>query len=547
MPFSITTIIRIIAVSLVMITVSSCGSGGANSNNSAPQSGSVVITGVITFDFVLATQAAGLNYAAIAQKPVRNVVIVAIKASDSSVLDSTLSDDSGSYSLTAPANTNIIIRVKAQMTELNTATPSWDISVVDNTSGQALYVMDSAAFDSGSGVSGKNLNAGSGWGGVSYNSTRAAGPFAILDVIYKAAGKIAAADPNATMPKLLINWSVNNTNAPGDKTLGQISTSHYAGDTKELFILGKADVDTDEYDDHVIAHEFGHVFEDRFSRSDNIAGSHSGSDKQDPRIAFGEGFGNAFSGMVTDDQHYIDTGGASQSNTILYNDIEVNNPEPGSIGWFSEASIESALYDIYDSADDGGDTLSLGFAPIYSVFVNGQKNAESFTSIYSFASFLKAANPLSAVKINSILQRENISSNAVDEWDSTGTETNDGGYAKTLPVYTRLTSGAPATNLCSSGQFGSYNKLRNRSFFYIEVAAAGDYTLTVVPDIDGDAVVSLYSKGQKIGGKDDFGNGVTETLTLSLTPGKYAGEVYEFQHIDGTTYTSEECFDITFN
>ncbi|MEK7679445.1 MAG: hypothetical protein AAB356_04560, partial [Deltaproteobacteria bacterium] len=247
MPFSITTITRIIAVSLVMLTVSSCGSGGGtDSNNSAPQSGNVVITGVVTFDFVLATQAAGLNYSAITQKPVRNVIVEAIKASDSSVLNSTLSDDSGSYSLTAPANTNIIIRVKAQMKELNTVAPSWDISIVDNTSAKALYVMDSAAFDSGSGSSGKNLNAGSGWGGVSYSSTRAAAPFAILDVIYKAASKIASADPNVTAPLLLINWSVNNTTASGDKSLGQISTSHYASDTKELFILGKADVDTDE-------------------------------------------------------------------------------------------------------------------------------------------------------------------------------------------------------------------------------------------------------------------------------------------------------------
>ncbi len=546
MAFSNTALIRIIAVFLVAIAVGSCGGGGSNSGNNSTQSVNVIITGAISFDLVPATQSAGLDYAAITKKPVRGVVVEAIKTSDTSVLQSTLSDDSGAYSLTVPSNTNIKIRVKARI--LKTGAFTCDISVVDNTAAQALYVMDSADFDSGaSGISGKNLNAGSGWDGASYTSIRVAAPFAILDAIYKAVGKMAAVDPNAAMPALMINWSVNNTNATGDKALGQISTSHYANDVKELFLLGKADVDTDEYDDHVIAHEFGHYFEDRFSRSDNMGGSHSGGDKQDPRIAFGEGFGNAFSGMVTDDRHYVDTGGASQNSTMLYSDLEANNPEPGSIGWFSEASIESVLYDIYDSADDGADTLSLGFAPIYSAFVNGQKNAGSFTTIYSFASFLKAGNPSSSAKINAILQRENISPNAVDEWDSTGTETNNGGYVKTLPVYALLTQGVPATNLCSSGQFGSYNKLRNRSFFFIDVAIAGDYSITVVPDIDGDPVVRLYSKGLLIGAKNDLGNGGTETLTLNLTPGKYAGEVYEYTHIVGTTYVAEECFDVTFN
>jgi hypothetical protein len=32
---------------------------------------------------------------------------------------------------------------------------------------------------------------------------------------------------------------------------------------------------TDEYDDHVIIHEWGYCFEDKFSRSDSIGGNHS--------------------------------------------------------------------------------------------------------------------------------------------------------------------------------------------------------------------------------------------------------------------------------
>jgi hypothetical protein len=42
-----------------------------------------------------------------------------------------------------------------------------------------------------------------------------------------------------------------------------------------LFIYGDEDLDTDEYDDHVL-HEWGHHYEDKFSRSDSIGGEHGG-------------------------------------------------------------------------------------------------------------------------------------------------------------------------------------------------------------------------------------------------------------------------------
>ena len=59
--------------------------------------------------------------------------------------------------------------------------------------------------------------------------------------------------------------------------------------------------DTDEFDQHVIAHEFGHYIENSFSRADNIGGAHGRGDKLDIRVAFGEGFGYAFSAIVLGD------------------------------------------------------------------------------------------------------------------------------------------------------------------------------------------------------------------------------------------------------
>lgn len=204
------------------------------------------------------------------------------------------------------------------------------------------------------------------------------------------------------------------------------------------------------------------------------------------------------------------------------------------------------LYDLYDSANDGADTVSLSFSPIYDVLVGKQKTADSFTTIFSFLSFLKEENPSAATAINNLVSGENITTSAVDEWDSTGTETNNGGYTNSLPVYTKLTLGAPDVPLCATGQFGFYNKLANRRFFYFDITSAATYDISAVPDADGDPVILLYSKGSLVGEEDSGFEGETETLTVALSPGSYVGEVYDWFTVN-LNYALEECFDVSLN
>jgi hypothetical protein len=67
----------------------------------------------------------------------------------------------------------------------------------------------------------------------------------------------------------------------------------------EIYVLGKALVDTDEFDSHVIVHEWGHYFDANLARSDSPGGRHGPGDVLDPRIAFGEAWGNAVASMET--------------------------------------------------------------------------------------------------------------------------------------------------------------------------------------------------------------------------------------------------------
>jgi hypothetical protein len=84
-----------------------------------------------------------------------------------------------------------------------------------------------------------------------------------------------------------------------------------------VLIITNGPDDSDHYDDMVIGHEFGHLFHDLLSHSDNPGGVHDGS-PADPRLAWGEGFGTYLGSQVYNSPIYIDTNGASS----FYFDID---------------------------------------------------------------------------------------------------------------------------------------------------------------------------------------------------------------------------------
>jgi len=111
---------------------------------------------------------------------------------------------------------------------------------------------------------------------------------------------ILAVHPTAVFEPLDAFWSVNNTlTSPTNIDAGELSASFYrGGSVGQLFLLGNASVDTEEFDDHVVMHEWGHYFEDKFSRSDSIGGAHTIGQSLDARLAFGEGWATALAAIV---------------------------------------------------------------------------------------------------------------------------------------------------------------------------------------------------------------------------------------------------------
>ena len=294
----------------------------------------------------------GLDYANTRASPARGVTVELVQGA--SVLASTTTDAAGAYSFSVAQNTNVAVRVRAQM--IRTGSPSWDFRVADNTNGDAQYVLDGTAASTGTANSTRNLHAASGWGGSGYTAARSAAPFAILDTVYDAAQFVLTANAATAFPPLVLHWSPNNNpnlGADGEPNpaTGEIGTSFFA-EGLGIFLLGAENADTEEYDRHVIVHEWGHYFESVFSRSDSIGGPHTRGDQLDFRVAFGEGWGNALSAMVTGQSVYRDVSGPQQSQGFAF---DVEGPfRPGSInqrpGWYSEESVQEILFDLFDNS-----------------------------------------------------------------------------------------------------------------------------------------------------------------------------------------------------
>ncbi len=502
-----------------------------------PASGDVTVSGKITFDLVpFNTSTNGLNYNAITQAPARGVTVDALNANGSVILTS-VTDDAGDYSFNVSPNTDIRIRARAEMVQTSGA--QWNVQVVDNTSSNALYSITGTLTSSGTVDSTRNLNAASGWGGSSYTSTRAAAPFAILNPIYDALQQITAIDPDVVFPDADFNWSTRNRSANGSIANGEIGTSSYIGNG-EILILGDANQDTDEYDKHVIIHEWGHYFEDQLSRSDSIGGPHSGGQELDMRVAMGEGFGNALSGMITDDPFYRDSSGNQQSRGFSIN-VERNDPA----GWYDESTVQSVLFDIYDSDSDGDDTLSLGLSAIYNTLTaDAYRQLPLFTSIFSFLSELRVQESASVAAIDTFAEARGINSTSADG----AGETNRGSIASALPVYKRATVNGPAVEICSVNDAGIFNKLGNRAYVAF-TATTATHTLRMTR-ISGatsrDPDFIIFRNGAVVG-RAESGPATSENLTVALSAGEHVVDAYDFFNLGqgGSGTPGDACYNFT--
>lgn len=515
------------------IAPSSISTSASSQSTSSSLSAFVTVSGLVTYDKVPHNaNHIGLDYAATEIKPGRGLLVELLDGNNQ-ILLSTTTDGSGHYSFSVERDKPVRVRVKAQLRR--TQSPAWDFKVTDNTNGNAQYAMEGSLLTATENTAIRDLHALSGWTGSAYTLPRVAAPFAIVDSIYLAVERAMAAGNSQSFRALELRWSSNNKAADGDISLGEIGTSYYGGDA--IYILGDEDNDTDEFDSHVILHEWGHYLEDAFSRSDSIGGDHAYGDKMDMRVAMSEGFANAFSAMMLNDPDYRDTSGLQQSSGFT-NDVSRKSHIVR--GWYSEASIQSILYNFYIS---GIGKTAREFSNIFNVLTStAYSQSPAFTSIYTFADELRKQMPSQTSNFNDLLIEQNIAIT-----DAFGTDESDsGGYAGSLPVYKTLRPDNIPINVCSTNRFGNYNKLSVAQFFVVNIVSSGNYGVHVIESEDSgasDPDLYLYSNGfLRVAAE---GTAVDqENLSQFLSVGTYVLELVDARMADESLGDITACFNV---
>jgi hypothetical protein len=547
----------------------------------------VTISGNMMYEFPPPNASCnGLNFNNVQLRPIRQATVQALDETGMAVHDTVVTDDLGAYAVTVPASTNVIIRVRAELK--SGGSPSWDVEVRNNVDTspspppleqRPIYVMDSGVMDSGVLDTTLDLTATTGWDGASYSGPRSAAPFSVLDAILKGMELITATDPGTSFAPLDAYWSPDNTTTQGAGTplenidSGEIGTSFYSGD--RLFLLGKDGDDAEEFDDHVIVHEWGHYFEDNFSRSDSIGGAHGVGDLLDMRVAFGEGWATALSGMALNNSSYCDT--LWFHGNLSGFEIDIESEGGGTAGWYNEISVMKLIYDLWDSNDDvgGADNSSIGFAPIYDAMTGPQVVTGAFTSIFSFATELKASlNAQDNTFVDALLTEQDIVTN-IDIFGSTETNDGPGTPDDVMPIYTDIALGVPS-QICVNSQFDSGrdgNKLSEHRYLRLNLPAARQVTFemtanpapsTPTPGFDctadpddpenhehSDPDFAVWQDGNFMWfGFSCEPNSEVTTTNGSLPAGDYVIDINDFRHEDEDSpagYPEQVCFDFTAN
>lgn len=433
--------------------------------------------------------------------PVRGARVEIRAADGEAVLATTFTDDEGRYAARWAGEAQVRVAVWAE-----TARPR--ARVVDNTDGASLYgvlspfppepPLDAAV----AGTHDVHLSAG--WGPNGFDGPRPASPFALLDTVRTASEAVLAARPALPLVPLTLNWSVLNDRCTGDDAAGCIGTSHWDG---QLWILGKADVDTDEFDAHVVAHEWTHAFEATVGRADSIGGSHSSGQLKDPRLAFGEGLASGVAAMVlAPDPVYIDTTGVGASRGF-FQDMQDNGRDRNP-GWFSEATVRTLLFDLFDDDDEPGDGVALGLGGVLDALLSPEHlETPAFSTLFSLVNAAKAQGDGAAIDalVTTLLAAPPCEVGeglcgldpVQDAW-GTG-ETHGGGLP--LPVYTPLDVDAPVDVPLRHGgepDTGPTNWLSSSRFLRFDAGATPRRVRADCP-ADRDVDLFVYRQGRGVG------------------------------------------------
>ena len=481
----------------------------------------------------------GLDYAAMQSLPIRFAEVEILDPDNNLLLQNLSTDEKGSISFDLDNQQPFKIRVYARSLYAQD-NKQWTVTVKDNEgqtnpSDAAVFVLDSRILNPDEDSSAITLVARSGWSGAAYTDERSSAPFAILDSIISASLFVTAEDRSFNLRPLTVYWSADNTTS-------NVGTSYYLADT--IFVLGDANEDTDEFDQSVIIHEWGHYYQDVLSKDDSVGGMHGSGDLLDLRVAFSEGWANALSGLVQGTNAYRDSSGPNQGSGFSLSLEDENQFSGTTKGWFSEDSVQYFVFDAFDQPATDDDALALPISAMNQAMIDSIPSLPAASSIFGFFGGLADAAPNQRLTLLSRIQGEDIEA-GLASIDAFGTgEINaaqNSGLSfsnEVLPVYVTLPVSADPLTICQVALAGTENKLGVFRFLRFDIPEARSYEVTLKTTEQPEGVRSdpdfeIFSSSHAVLPKGFSGEIAQEQQTLQLEVGAYWMVVADYNNNGG--------------
>lgn len=472
----------------------------ASTGFAGPAAGQTTFRGTVLYEKVPVGRN-GLELDAPVRTPAAGVKVEIVETPGRTVLASGFTDDKGGYSIRVRLGREAAVYVRALAQTEN--------AQVVRVGDRAEWSMVSEAFTPGrQRTVQRDL--------LATDSSRVAGAFNIAATIHRANSLVRAARPGVALPRVEIRWDTS-----------YVGGSFFREREGTAYINGRRGRDSDEYDDHVIAHEYGHFLMASFSRESSPGGSHGFGEQLDPRLAWSEGWGNFFGAATTGSARYIDTGATRGRQVVLVSmDLEEDVPAGDRPGIWSEHSVGGVLWDWFDDGVEAQDSIALGFVPLWNAFAELGKEPDVY--------LLRFANVLAASTKQNRLLALGLAARGIRY--SPGEEP-----PAPEPFPEALPSGTTVEGTVDSRTTRRSNLWRSSAHYWFRVADETQVTLTMkITDArdprHADLDLYLYDAAGEPVAHSNAVNGVgdTERISRRLQPGYYRVEVRSWSNSNGS-------------
>ena len=444
---------------------------------------------------------AGLDLSHPVMVPIRNARVEVFSRSKQTIVAVSETDEHGHFEVAAPSESDLAVRVTSRLRDFN-------LRVADNTNLNATYSISNAL--DGEGSSSKVLLA---------DASRVSGAFNILEIVQRANEVVRTANPAIDPPPVTIFWSTKNTRRSGNISQGLIGTSYFNVANNTAYILGDRNDDSDEFDDSVIAHEYGHMLAAKFSRDDSPGGETHVGDILDPRVAWSEGWANFFSSVVRNDSVWRDASGANGTNVYRF-DLNEKVPAADKPGYWSETSVGTLLWELYQGSELTSNAR-YPFTQIWSAFTD--LRLDRLVYLPYFLEHFVTRNPAAVGAVQAVAQfrsidfRANVKPSVTMPFPRPMTGNVAAGYVDSAATR--------RTNLMQSSHYWSFTTAGGPVSIRMDLTSAAGTGNLNANDLD----IFLTDMNGRVLEKSNRGlNGQSEFMSLRLPAGTYVVEVRSF-------------------